>query len=419
MSSCCESSSATREAEAVAAVAMGRVGVATAVITVALAGDMAAVGTVATRQTGDQRLQAGPRGARTARCSVEDDVVVVPPRREARLMLTGGKGLEEGARAARRLAEAGRLDEAIAACETLVAVHREDAWGEGDRCLADVLLLECWCLGEQRNFERLLGVGMEMQRRYADAQDGELRAAASLWMYHAVWTLLRADRVPDAIEAGERLIASFEHEHDPGFLALVGEALSDVGTDLAWGEPLKPWPLMVVVLWMLAIADALERLSPLAPPRRSLAASTADSVSDRAARRLRLGGWRYRRARCQQALRSFDVLIERLQGAQPHELQKLLARAQLGRGMALIYLGRLREGWKTFNDVWDGDQQGVNLIAKDAVVRRDARYSPIDLAAAFCALMAPTRETEPAVEQIVRGDRRAITRFCAWAIRRL
>ena len=77
------------------------------------------------------------------------------------MMLAGGDGLEGGVCAARRLAEAGRLDEAVAACEALVAVDREDAWGESDGCLADVLLLECWCLGEQGDLERLLAVGAE------------------------------------------------------------------------------------------------------------------------------------------------------------------------------------------------------------------------------------------------------------------
>ena len=305
-------------------------------------------------------------------------------------MVTGGEGLEAGARAARRLADAGRLDEAVAVCEGLVARYPEDGCGESHRWLASVLLLECWCLGERGDPERLLAVGAELQLRYADADDDYLLAAARLWMSDAVWTLLRSGRVPDAIAVSEQLIASFECERDPTVLARVGDALFDVGTWLAWGEPLKARPLTFVVLWALAIGDAIERVSPLALPRASGAGNAVGWVGDRVSHHLRLGGWRCRRERWLQALRSFDVLIERLRDAQQDELQKLLAKAELSRGVALICLGRLGEGRRTFNDVFDGDQQGVTAIVRDARVRDDGRHSPTDLAAAAVStLVAP------------------------------
>jgi hypothetical protein len=264
--------------------------------------------------------------------------------------------------------------------------------------------------------------GADLVARYAEADEDYAREAAGGWMWGAVWCLSRSGRLEEAIAVSERLIAHFQREQDPVVLGRLGVSLFGVGRQLAWGEPRGGRLVTVFVLWALAAGDKVETIRWW--PFRTAMPTTGRRLEEYASRHFSRVGWGSRRERFMQALRIFDVLISRTRGDDEAGLQKLLVKAEMGRGSALLWLGRIRDRFGTFDNVFDHGHDGIGAVLRSARSPAGEGVDSVDLAAAIAATRiktggeeGPAEETRLEAERVFQQaarDDSASARLVAW-----
>jgi hypothetical protein len=277
-------------------------------------------------------------------------------------------------------APAGRTDAVIVAlmekAEALSAVGDDAAVLE----VTDVLLSSCRELQPTLRVRRIRLRAMALKRdtlaatdlrsaatvdheivsELAEAIEPEFRRAVAFALSHQAWTLLRQDRVNDALLVSDRIIQRFLNEPQET-LGAVAQAVVDHGGHLA--KITGPGPVGVarfVAFAALNTADETLRSAIRAMQHLPIVgrASPIDTLGNVTGRFLPARVVLNRR-RLAQAIIVSDTVISRLAVSDEPELQVVAAIARTAKVSSQIALGHVVAGFRAFDALSGSDQPGV------------------------------------------------------------
>jgi tetratricopeptide (TPR) repeat protein len=280
--------------------------------------------------------------------------------------------LEAGYQRAKKLERLGRAEEALAACEVVLARWDPDHGGADDELpggnelqrsqyLAATMLVKRDVYGGRRDPDGVLGVVEELVGRYAGSQDRYLRGVVARTLGSQVYWLLAAGRVDAAIAASDALSERFQAEEEPDMMRRVGDPLVGAGCSLGWVIDAEAG-------WK---AHAVMALTTFASATRLL---------DRDRRLWPRALWRemrVRRRRLDQAERIFDLLIDRLSDLDDPDLKDMLVVTRTNLAAVQIGTGRVRDTVRTMEVAWAEGGPAVRVFraAADKEIARDGQLA--------------------------------------------
>jgi tetratricopeptide (TPR) repeat protein len=291
-------------------------------------------------------------------------------------------GLEAGYEKAFTLDQLERADEAMAASDEALdrwnpERGRTETLSEADelqsyRYLAATLVVKRRLCSERRRGDEVLAIDEELVGRYAESTDAYLRRLVAGAISSQVYWLLAAHRVDEAIAASQALSDRFQGETEPDMLLRVGrEALAAARSLAVVIDAEAGWEAHAV-LALTAVASGLRLLNRdrrLWPPQ----------LWQPVARR---------RRRLDQAERIFDLLTERLDGADGPELAHLATLARAHLGSVRVVSGRLSLGVQTVDAALSTGAPAVKMLRTmaDHAIDRTGRSAAWEASAVLFGL---------------------------------
>jgi tetratricopeptide (TPR) repeat protein len=280
--------------------------------------------------------------------------------------------LEAGYQRANKLERLGRTEEALAACEVVLARWDPDHGGPVDELrggnelqrsqyLAATMLVKRDIYGGRRDPDGVLGVVEELVGRYAGSGDRYLRGVVARTLVYQVYWLLVAGRVDAAIAASDALSERFQAEEEPDMMRRVGDPLVQAGRSLGWVIDAEAGWKAHAVMDLTAVASAIGLL-------------------DRDRRLWPRALWRemrVRRRRLDQAGRIFDLLIDRLSDLDDPDLKDMLVVTRMDLAAVQIRTGRVRDAVRTTEVAWAAGEPAVRVFreAADKEIGRDGQLA--------------------------------------------
>jgi len=305
---------------------------------------------------------------------------------------------------ARALSRARRFEDAAGVWGRLIDLADEAGSADRTATISRAMEFRCRCLREAGSGEALLEAVDVLQACCAESEQAQARAAAAGGLFDAAWWLLCDGQSDAAILISDQLIARLADADDPVVLGRIAEVLCAVATQLSWAGSFAREPLTLLALLVAGLIDAARGEAP------SVGVQLRDPnhVWEAFARRRRVAGWCARRLRLLQAVRVYELLIERFGAADDPALRKVATGAAINRAVSLVVLGRFAQARAAFSDLFSEHDLGVVEIVTSARPHEDGSYNPTDRIAAILALAQPTH-SQPGDAQI-RGAARKILR---------
>jgi hypothetical protein len=203
-------------------------------------------------------------------------------------------------------------------------------------------------------------VDEEIVREFGEAQELEFRWGVAFALSHKAWTLLRQDRVNEALLVSERIVQRFLGEPDVTLVA-AAPAAAEHSRHLA--SVSGPGPAGVATFAAFALLNTAEetlrsaiRATRILP---TLVRAFRLEVVGGLAQQLVPGRLAVDRRRLAQAIIVSDALISRLAASDEPELQVAVATAQTIKFSTQIALGHALAGFRAFDALTESDQPGV------------------------------------------------------------
>jgi tetratricopeptide (TPR) repeat protein len=240
------------------------------------------------------------------------------------------------------LYQLGRLDEAVAVCDGLIAAHSRESALQARLLAAEAMGLKRSALGRAHRDEDVLVAIDELLARFGDATEPELREKVARALAKKTTCLLEAGRADEAIAVTDELILRLDTETDPAAVAQLAEILLKARAQLFAAKRLD-----------------LQRLLPE----------------------------RMRQKRFGQALKISASLVTRLRNAADPTLTTLMVHAQISTASSLSRLGHLKQAMAAYDEIFDLGEPAITALEEIAnrAEQTDAPYMREQLAWALLA----------------------------------
>jgi tetratricopeptide (TPR) repeat protein len=236
---------------------------------------------------------------------------------------------------------------------------------EGSLLAARALAVKRDVLNGLQQLDAACGVDEEIIATFGGAVEPELRARVAFALTHRAHTLLRESRVDEALSDSDELLRQFADEDDPVLLENIAKLLlSQARSLIRVGSPTVD---SVMIAIGATLAGAVGECVLLAGQRwpldhapggaqlRRLTGSAASTLLSPP----RVGVVAQQRRRVAQTLVISNAIVDRFGPDEEPDREQIVATARIYTAVALILLGRVRDGSRRFDQLTDSGREAV------------------------------------------------------------